>query len=77
VSTTHPAPLDRLRALREAVGDREWEPEHEMAIEAVVAMKDILLDRIQNASRSDILTMYGSVYMRGLGGRLSQDRIDF
>jgi hypothetical protein len=77
VSDTHPAPLDRLRSLREKLHDRASELEHEMAIEAVHVMKEILLERIRGSARNDLLTMYGSVYLHGLGGKPRQDRIDF
>jgi len=79
VSETHPAPLDRLRKLREMLGDRDQPTRHRIgfAIRAVRQMRDILLDRMRVSHRDDVLTFYGSIYMHGLGGKERRDRIDY
>ncbi|WP_155772476.1 MULTISPECIES: M48 family metalloprotease [Mesorhizobium] len=79
VSRTHPAPLDRLRNLRETLGNKDLPKRHElgMAIFEVRRMASIILERIKASSRSDVLTAYGSVYMHGLGGKERRDRIDY
>jgi hypothetical protein len=79
VSEIHPAPLDRLRALRQLLGDRGQPAQHKLAlaIHEVRETKDILLERVRNAGRDGILTFYGSIYLHGLGGREREDRIEY
>jgi hypothetical protein len=79
VSATHPAPLDRLRTLRQSLGDRGQPAQHKLAlaINEVRETKDILLERVRNAGRDGILTFYGSIYLHGLGGREREDRIEY
>ena len=79
ISQTHPAPLDRLRKLRETLGDRDLPPRYRIgiAIRNVRKLRDVLLDRVRIQDRDDLLTFYGSIYMHGLGGRERRDRFDY
>jgi hypothetical protein len=79
MSVTHPAPLDRLRNLREMLGDRDQPERYRlgMAVKAARDMRGVMLEWIRRANKDNLLTFYGSVYMRGLGGKERQDRIDY
>jgi hypothetical protein len=79
VSTTHPTPVDRLRALKHALSGQNdpARDELEVVITSMHAIKNSLIEEINNSSRNDLLTFYGSIYMRGLGGKQRKDRIDY
>jgi hypothetical protein len=79
VSNTHPKPLERLRSVREGLGDRNQPERGELgqAIKAVRDKKQFLSDAIKTIDQPDLLSQYGSVHMLGLGGKPGVDRIDF
>ncbi|NTF53109.1 hypothetical protein [Rhizobium rhizogenes] len=79
VSETHPAPLERLYALKAALGDRNQPTKQHLdaLVKHVGVVAEALTQRIDGAPRSDLLSFYGSIYLFGLGGEMREDRIDF
>jgi hypothetical protein len=77
VSRTHPTPCERLWRLLESLKDWDQRPRLEVAVRTAGEICDLLLERICDIGRNDVLTMYGSIYLQGLGGKLREDRVDF
>lgn len=79
VSETHPSPLNRLWALRKALGDKgQPSTAHlERVTQSIQNARKWIRERIRTSPQGDLLTMYGSVYLRGLGGKEREDRIAY
>lgn len=79
ISNTHPTPIDRLENLNSRVSTRfdgsGFRPDK--VTEVGIEYRDMLLQRILNSPQEDPLNFYGSIYLRGLGGVMRRDRIDF
>jgi len=79
VSKTHPSAIERLWTLREALGDKGQLPATELQA-GVLAIQDLhrlTMQRLKAEQRDDLLSFYGSIHLRGLGGRPGVDRIDY
>lgn len=79
VSKTHPPPLSRIDALHDSLAGRRVLSKvniREM-INQVRSLSEDISERIADQDRSDFLTFYGSIYLRALGGRIREDRVDF
>jgi hypothetical protein len=79
VSDTHPNAISRIEALQTAVGDNKGSDLHDRmnATNVIEQLVDLLQTRIDSAGRPDLLTVYGSIHLAGLGGRPKIDRIDY
>lgn len=78
VSTTHPSPVERIWALHEGLGRADALRRNvlEQDLATVGRCADILLARLEFVE-SNTLSVYGSVYMRGLINRMPKDRIEY
>jgi hypothetical protein len=79
VSTTHPSASDRLWKLRESMKSAKQPGDNVLtqAIAATKQMKDLILSRIEASGQKDLMSLYGSIHIVGLGGKPGIDRIDF
>lgn len=79
LSSTHPAPLDRLRALREGVSDKGQPDRGDLglAIREMRRLRDDVCLVLSQPENSNVLTIPGSIHIMGLNGKPGRDRIDF
>ena len=79
VSDTHPGPLDRIWSLLDFLGPRS--PLNRADIDHMLAVAAQLLEAfpylLRSASRPDVLTFYGSIYLPSYTKRIKIDRVDF
>lgn len=79
VSTTHPTPLSRIENLKQSLKFPRSK-KHIFGLAREENIKDLasfLVETINSSGRDDFLTVLGSVYMGGLGGKIRRDRFDF
>lgn len=78
VSQTHPSPIERIWTLHDALGRADVGRKSAILIDlqTITDVTDAMAAAI-HASRPDVLTFYGSIYLRGLGGKIREDRVDF
>ena len=79
VSTTHPAPKDRIIKLHTSLGKKSPLNEKILADMFSVSneLSETLAHRLKHANRKDILTFYGSIYLPSYVSRPKLDRYDF
>jgi hypothetical protein len=78
VSTTHPNPRMRMERLRASLGSvvTTTDEEFENWFEVSEQMQEFLTKYMSHA-RPDVLTFYGSIYLKSFVGKLKRDRLDF
>jgi hypothetical protein len=78
VSSTHPAPIDRLRRLHRCLGTKSPLSNASLmeCLEVSQQLSKVFFDDVKRGV-SDILTFYGSIYLPSYTKRMRKDRIEF
>jgi len=79
ISSTHPTSLDRVVNLHKNLGKRS--PVAEKTLDSMLAksneLSKLLAHRLKHDDRPEILTFYGSIYLRSYVSRAKLDRYEF